>query len=197
MHIRRFDPQYSRRHFLEQMGRGILATGVLAPLWPTIAASGSIEGAYPDELMSLEAYTGGKISAGDTIDASNVEWVKDLLDPIQFTQVSQMGRVLKVRPTTTDIMQLSPWEYIEATLRNKGQAKFDENGNVVTLEGKPWIGGNPFPDPKSAIEIFAGATLSWGRHDVSVNAIKEYDLDPNGKVAYGYQSLWIEMSPVG
>ena len=197
MHIRQFDSQYSRRHFLRQMGSGMLATGVLAPLWPTIAASGSIEGAYPDELLSLEAFTGGKISAGDIIDSGNVELVKDLLDPIQFTQVSQMGRVLKVRPTTTDIMKLSPWEYIEATLRNQGQAVFADDGNVVTREGKPWIGGNPFPDPKSAIEVFAGITLSWGRHDVSLNAVKEYDLDPEGKVAYNYQSCWIEMSPVG
>ncbi len=69
MHIRQFDSQYSRRHFLRQMGSGMLATGVLTPLWPTIAASGSIEGAYPDELLSLEAFTGGKISAGDIIDA--------------------------------------------------------------------------------------------------------------------------------
>ena len=91
MHIRQFDSQYSRRHFLAQMGRGVLATGVLAPLWPTIAASGSITDAYPDELLSLEAYTGGKLGVGDQIDAGNVELVKDLLDPIQYTQVSQMG----------------------------------------------------------------------------------------------------------
>jgi len=179
------------------MGRGLLATGVLAPLWPTIAATGSIEGAYPDELMSLEAYTGGKLGVGARIDASNVELVQDLIDPIQYTQISQMGRVLTVRPTTTDIMELSPWEYIEATLRNQGQAMFAPDGNVVTREGKPWIGGNPFPDPKSALEVFAGITLSWGRHDVSVNAIKEWDLNDDGEVAYQYQSCWVEMSPVG
>ena len=67
------------------MGRGVLATGVLAPLWPTIAATGSIERAYPEELLSISAYTGGKISDGDRIDANNVELVKDLLDPIQYT----------------------------------------------------------------------------------------------------------------
>ena len=85
MHIRRYKAGYSRRHFLEQMGRGVLATGVLAPLWPTIAATGSVERAYPEELLSISAYTGGKISDGDRIDANNVELVKDLLDPIQYT----------------------------------------------------------------------------------------------------------------
>jgi hypothetical protein len=197
MHIRRYDRHYSRRHFLSQLSRGVLATGVLAPLWPTIANSGSIERAYPDELLSIEAYTGGKLSTGDRIDAGNVELVKDLFDPIQYTQIAQMGRVLTIRPTTTNIMELSPWEYIEATLRNQGQAQFAEDGNVVTREGKPWIGGNPFPDPKSAVEVFAGITLSWGRHDVSLAAVKEYDLDEKGAVAYKYQSAWVELSPVG
>jgi len=197
MHIRRYDRQYSRRHFLSQMARGVLATGVLAPLWPSIAQTGSIEQAYPEELLSIESFTGGKLSVGDHIDAGNVELVKDLLDPIQYTQISQMGRVLKLRETTTNIMELSPWEYIEATLRNQGEARFAEDGNVVTSEGKPWIGGNPFPDPQSAIEVFAGITMSWGRHDVSLAAVKEYDLDDKGKIAYKYQSCWVEMSPVG
>ena len=101
MHIRRYDRHYSRRHFLSQLGRGALATGVLAPLWPTIAAHGSIERAYPEELLSLEVYTGGKLGAGTTIDAGNVELVKDLLDPIQYTQVAQMGRKMVVRATST------------------------------------------------------------------------------------------------
>ncbi|MEE4146994.1 MAG: DUF1329 domain-containing protein [Halieaceae bacterium] len=197
MRIRRYDSGFSRRHFLSQLGRGVLATGVLAPLWSSIARSGSIEAAYPDELLSIEAYTNGKLGTGDRIDAGNVELVKDLLDPIQYTQVSQMGRVLTLRPTTTNIMELSPWEYVEATLRNQGQAVFAADGNVVTREGKPWIGGNPFPDPKSALEVFAGITLSWGRHDVSLAAVKEWDLDEQGQVAYQYQSCWVEMSPVG
>lgn len=197
MHIRRYDRHYSRRHFLSQMGRGVLATGVLAPLWPTIAAHGSVEVAYPEELLSLEAYTGGKLGTGSVIDVSNVELVKDLLDPIQFTQIAQMGRLLVVRPTTTEIMDLCARDYVEATLRNAGQATFSDDGNVVTLDGKPWIGGNPFPNPKTAREIFAGVTLSWGRHDVSFNAVKEYDLDEQGKVAYQYQACWIEMQAVG
>jgi len=197
MHIRQYDKNFSRRHFIAQLSRGVLATGVLAPLWSSIADSGDIQGVYPDELLSIEMYTSGKLSAGDRIDAGNVELVKDLLDPIMYTQIVQMGRVLTIRPTTTDIMELGPWEYVEATLRSQGQAVFAKDGNVVTREGNPWIGGNPFPDPKSALEVFAGATLSWGRHDVSLNPVKEYDLDEQGDVAYQYQSVWVEMSPVG
>lgn len=197
MRLKKYDADYSRRHFLKQMQAGVLSTGVLAPLWPTIARTGEINGVYPDELLSIESYTGGKISTGDTISADNVEHVKDLLDPIRYTQIAQMGRRMRMIDTTTDIMKLSAWEYNEATLRNQGQSKFDADGNVVTLDGKPWIGGNPFPDPKTALEVFAGLTLSWGRHDASFYAIKEEDIGPNGKVDYQYELAWAELAPVG
>jgi hypothetical protein len=196
MRLIRYARGYSRRHFLGQMARGVLAAGVLAPLFETIAATGSVAAAYPDELLSIEGYTRGRIKAGDEITADNVEHVRDLLEPIKYAQVAKMGRRLRIGATTTEIMQLSPWEYVEATLRNQGQARFDERGNVVTDAGKPWIGGNPFPDPKSALEVFAGLTLSWGRHDASLYAMKEYDISPEGEVSFLYESGWAEYSPV-
>ena len=197
MHIKRFTRDYSRRHFLAQMGKGILTTGVLAPLWPTLANTGEHTKAYPDELLSLDAYTGGKISEGQTINASNVEYVRDILDPIQVVQIEQLGRELQTMPQTRDIYRLNPHDYIEATLRHQGRARFAEDGNVVTDDGEPWIGGNPFPDPKSGIEVFAGHTLSWGRHDVSMYVVEETDLDPEGQVAYNYEAVWVEYQATG
>ncbi|MAA75167.1 MAG: hypothetical protein CMN28_10715 [Salinisphaeraceae bacterium] len=197
MHIRKYDHGYSRRHFLEQMGKGILTTGVLMPAWKAFAESGDINKAYPEELTSIEVYTKGKIKVGDYITADNVEYVKDALDPIRYEQVKNMGRRLKVGPTTTDLYKMSPWEYIEATLRNQGKAAFDDRGNVVVKDtGEPWIGGNPFPDPKDGVELFSGLTLSWGRHDASLYAIKEYDLDSDGEVLYQYEIVWAELSTV-
>ena len=195
-HIRRFTRDYSRRQFLDQVSRGVLASGLLAPLWRTLADTGEHQRAYPDELLSLDAYTAGAVAEGDTIHAGNVDKVADLLDPIQRVQVSQLGRELRVVPQTRRIEQLNPLDYLEATLRNEGRAQFDASGNVVTGEGRPWIGGNPFPDPQSGIEVFAAATLSWGRHDVSLYPVKEVDLDPRGRVAYRYESVWVEYHPV-
>lgn len=197
MHIKKFDRQFSRRHFFSQVTAGVLTTGVLKPLWPQIASAGNIDGVYPDEIMSIDEYTKGAISNGDEINTGNVHLVKELLDPIQYKQVLEMGRVLKIRPTTRDILRLSPREYIEATLNHAGMARFRKDGNVVTQDGQPWIGGNPFPNPKSALEVFAAITLSWGRHDASAYAVKEYDLDEYGDIAYRYQSYWVEYSPVG
>ena len=196
MRLLRFDRDFSRRKFLGDAGRGILATGVLMPLWKAIAATGDITKAYPEELLSISVYTKGKINPGDEISAQNVEYVKDLLEPIRYEQILKMGRKLKVAATTTDVMRLSPWDYIEATLRNSGKGRFDERGNVVAPDGRPWIGGNPFPDPKSGVELFASQTLSWGRHDGSFYAFHEYDVGPQGDVQFDYAGGWAELSPV-
>lgn len=197
MRIIRYDRDYSRRRFLASVARGAAAAGVLMPLWDAIAQTGDIKRAYPDELLSIEAYTKGRIKAGDEISADNVESVKALLEPIKYAQIAQMGRRLRIAPTTTDIMRLSPWEYLEASLRNRGQARFDARGNVVTAGGQPWIGGNPFPDATTGLELFASLTLSWGRHDASMYAIKEYDVGPDGEVDFNYELGWAELSPVG
>jgi len=196
MHIRKFDHDYSRRAFLAKTGM-MVGAGLLTPLWPLIAKSGDITKAYPDELLSIDAYTKGKIKTGDLITADNVEIVKDLLTPIIYIQVKEMGRRIRIVPTTRDVTKLFPWDYLEATLKNNGKAKFDQDGNVWTNDGRPWIGGSPFPDAKSALEVFANMTLSWSRHDSSVFAIKDTDLGPHGNVEYAYNWLWFEDAVTG
>lgn len=196
-HLRRFDRDFSRRAFIEATGRGLLRAGVFGSAWAAFLRTGSVAAAYPDELLSIEAYTRGKLKAGDVIDSSNVEFVKTLLDPVRYQQITTMGRRLVLAPTTTDLTKLNPSAYLEATARHKGSARFDANGNIVTREGKPWIGGNPFPEPTSALEVFGAHTLSWGRHDISVYAAREYDVDATGNLQYQYASVWAEMAAVG
>src|SRR5210317_1584495 len=138
MRIKKYDHNYSRRLFLDRLAKGSMAAGVLSPLWPLISQAGDITKAYPEELLSIEAYTKGQIKTGDFITADNVEIVKDLLDPIAYVQIAQMGRRVKIAPTTTDVTKIFPHEYLEATLRNQGKAKMDADGNVFTTEGQPW-----------------------------------------------------------
>lgn len=196
-HIKKFDHEYSRRMFLEKTAKGILTAGVLAPMWPEIARSADISKVYPDELMSMEAYTKGKIKTGDVISASNVDICKELLDPIAYKQVKEMGRKITIVPTTRDVTKLYPHEYLEATLKNKGRGRLDADGNVVTDEGKPWIGGNPFPDPKTGQEAFANLVLSWGRHNDTLYPIRDVDISPDGDISYQYDFLWVEQNTVG
>ena len=196
MHLKKFDHNYSRRYFLEQLSRGIIGAGVLAPLWPLIGHSAEIDKAYPEELLSIEAYTKGAVKPGDVITADNVELVKDLLDPITYGQVKDHGRRIDIVETTRDVTRLYPYEYFEATLSHAGQAKFDETGNVVTQDGRPWIGGNPFPEAQTGAEAFANLTVSWGRHDSSMYAVRDWDISPNGSVAYQYDFVWAEENTV-
>ncbi len=197
MLIRKYDRGFSRRHFNRLLAGGVFGGGVLCSLWPALADDGDISRAYPDELLDLGTLTGGKVEAGDTVTADNVEHVRNLLTPVQYRQVAELGRRLEVGTTTTDWMQLSPWEYNEATLRHRGRARFDGDGNVVADDGGPWLGGNPFPEPRTAVEAFAGLTLSWGRHDAAVDPVREVDLDREGNEVYHYQSCSVELSPVG
>jgi hypothetical protein len=197
MHIRKFDFNYSRRAFLDKTARGILGAGVLTPLWPLIAQAADITKAYPDELLSIEGYTKGKIKTGDLLSADNVDLVKELLDPVAFKQVKEMGRQIRIVASTRDVTRMYPAEYLEATLRNKGQAKFDASGNVVTLDGKPWIGGNPFPEAKTAEEAFANLALSWGRHDNSTYAVRDWEIGPDGEQSYQYDFVWVEENTAG
>lgn len=195
MRIKKYDFDYSRRTFLGKAAMGA-AAGVLAPLWPTIARSGEITKAYPEELLHIEAYTKGAVKPGDVLTAENVDAVKDLLDPIAYNHVKTMGRRIHIVETTTDATKLFPYEYLEATLANDGKARFDATGNVVTADGKPWIGGNPFPAAKTGPEAFANLTLSWGRHDQSVYAVRDWDISPEGEVSYEYDLVWAEQNAV-
>ncbi len=197
MRIKKYDFDYGRRVFVERSARGLFGAGVLCSVWDAVAANGGFENAYPDELLSIEAYTKGQLKPGDTIDASNVDIVKDLLDPIRLHQIQQQGRKLELVAATTDMTRLTPTPYIEATLRHRGQAQFDSKGNVVTQDGQPWVGGNPFPDPRDGLEAFVNITLSWGRHDVSFYPAKQYEIDHSGKIGYRYEACWCEMAATG
>src|SRR6267154_1001347 len=133
MRVMKYSDGWTRRHFLEQVGKGVFAAGVINPLMDVIGRNGSLEAAYPPELLSIEAYTKGKLKPGDVLNAENVDIVKDLLD-----------------------------------------------GNCYTLDGKPWIGGNPFPEPKSAQEVLMANSLSWGKHDTIAHPVIDWDTDADG-----------------
>ena len=195
MHIRKYDFNYGRRELMKKIAVGAGA-GVLMPLHEVIAAGKDISKAYPDELMSIEGITKGKVKTGDYITAANVEYVKDLLDPIVYGQIKDMGRKIKIKATERTPTNLFPGQFYEAMQRNNSSgttAKFNADGNVVTHDNKPWVGGLPFPDPKNGLELQANMAMSWGRGDYNQYAIKETDINPDGNVAYNYDLVWAEL----
>ncbi|MGH8505051.1 MAG: DUF1329 domain-containing protein, partial [Stenotrophobium sp.] len=60
MRLKKYDFDYGRRMLLQKAAIGASA-GVLAPLWSTIGNAADVTKAYPDELLSIEMYTKGKI----------------------------------------------------------------------------------------------------------------------------------------
>lgn len=197
MHIKKYDFEYSRRAFMEKTAKGAGSAGILSALWPLMAKSGDSFKAYPEELTNIEAYTKGKIKVGDVISKDNVELVQDLIDPMLFQEVSQDGRTFTIFGTQTATEAQFPPYYLDATLKNWGQAAFGSDGNVYTKDGKPWIGGHPFPEAQTGQECIANVTLSWGRHDQDIFAIPTYALDSEGDVQYEYHFVWAQQQTQG
>ena len=54
-----------------------------------VCAAGDTSKAYPEELLSIEAYTKGAVKPGDVMNADNIDLVQDLVDPILFQEVKQ------------------------------------------------------------------------------------------------------------
>jgi len=108
MRLLKYTEGWTRRHFLEQVGKGVFAAGVLNPLMDVIGRNGSLEAAYPPELLSIEAYTKGKLKPGDVLNSENVDIVKDLLDPGAYFQIKHDGRLVDIAPTETDVTKLTP-----------------------------------------------------------------------------------------
>ena len=197
MHIRKYDFNYGRRQLLHKTAKGVGAAGVLTPLWPMVAKADTPDTskAYPDELLSVEAQTKGKIKPGDILDANNVEHAKHLLDEIAYKQIKTMGRKVKIKAPVTNLDKLFENGYLEATLKNRGKAVLDDDGNIwYEKAGTPWKGGNPFPDPENGLQAQSNLCLSWGRHDYSQYAIRDWDIGPDGKTGYQYDFVWVEMN---
>ncbi len=197
MRLIRYGDGWTRRHFLEQSAKGIFAAGLIAPLWEVIGNTGSCAAAYPPELLSIEAYTKGRLKIGQELNASNVDVVKDILDPAAYWEIKNDGRIATLAPSETDMQKLTPVPFLEATLKNKGKHKIGEDGNCYTLDGKPWTGGNPFPEPKTAQECMMANTLSWGKHDTFAGAMHDWDTDPDGDTEYEYEMIYVEWNTVG
>lgn len=196
MHIIKYDHDYSRRAFMAKAGT-MAGAGLLTPLWPLVAQGADYTKAYPAELLSIDAYTKGKIKTGDYVTAANVDIIKELLTPIAYIQVKTMGRRIRIVQTTKDISLLWPQSFLEATLRNEGKAKVAPDGNVYAPDGARWLAGLPFPNAKTSEEAYMNFSMSFSRHNNATFAVKDWDINPDGSVGYQYNFIWIEENVCG
>src|SRR5436190_314934 len=93
----------------------------LSPLMDVIGRNGTCDAAYPPELLSIDAYTKGKLKPGDVLSADNVDIVKDVLEPGAYWQIKHDGRLVDLAPTETNMTRMMPMPYLQATLSNKSK----------------------------------------------------------------------------
>ena len=201
MRIRKYDINYGRRKLMESVAYG-LGSGVLMPLSQVYAKEmENINKAYPDELLSIEAQTKGKIKVGDYITKDNVEYVKHLLDPGAYEQITgPEGRKIRIKAPTTNPRDLVAGKYYEATVedaKSGHRAKWDANGNPVDQNGKKWQGGLPFLNAKDGKEVWCNMGMSIGRADANCYVIEQKDYGTTGKQEYHYNFQWVELNSNG
>ncbi len=186
---------WTRRGFLKRAG-AFLGAGLLQPVISLIGSGKSIAAAYPDEVLSIEKYTKGKIKPGMVISKDNYQLVKDIAPEGLLVEL-QRGAEIKIGETTMKAEATQPKFWIEATLRNKGQAILDKNGQLWHKGGEPWIGGCPFAEPSTALEAMWNYTFSPRRYDNLITASRPTHIDTNGTVVRQDEALFMQIQTVG
>lgn len=94
------------------------------------------------------------LSAGMTINASNVDQFKEILDSATYEQLKNGWWEMKVRETTSFGLHQN---YVEATRKSQGQVSLgDELGQI-----NGFVAGRPFPEQPSNDDPRAGEKLAW------------------------------------
>lgn len=186
---------WSRRDFLKKAG-AFAGAGLLQPVLSLIGSGKSIAAAYPDEVLSIEKYTKGRVKVGMVISKDNSELIKDIAPEGLIVEL-QRGAQIKIGETTTRAEAKEPKFWLEGTLRNKGQAVLDKNGQLWHKSGGPWIGGVPFPEPQSALEAIWNYKFNPRRYDNLICISKPTHIDTNGTVVREDEAIFMQIQTVG
>jgi Protein of unknown function (DUF1329) len=186
---------WTRRGFLKTTGAW-LGAGLLQPVLSLIDAGKTVEAAYPEEVLSIEKYTKGRVKAGMVISKDNANLIKDIAPEGLIVEL-QRGAQIKIGETTTKPEATQPNFWLQASLRNKGQAVLDKNGQLWHKSGGPWIGGCPFPEPSTALEAMWNYKFSPRRYDNLIVASKPTHIDTNGTVVREDEALFMQIQAVG
>ena len=137
---------------------------------------------------TIEKLTGGKAKNGDVITKANVETVKEWLAPSTYEQVKR-GMVLLLAQTTP-VEATLPAYFINATKKNAGLAVMGKNSVAYAKDGRKWIGGFPFPDPKTGEEAMANSKvgLLFGGDDFNYHV--RFDFVNKAGKEYKYSVAW-------
>lgn len=188
-------PEWTRRDFLKTMGSWAGA-GLLQPVLALIGEGKSVAAAYPDEVLSIEKYTKGRVKPGMIISKDNAALVKDIAPEGLYVELTR-GREIKITETTLRPEVFVPQYWIDATLRNSGKAKLDKDNMLWTADGKPWIGGDPFPEANTAYEHAWNHVFGFRKQDDVVFPSITKHIDTNGTVVRTDELIFVRVACTG
>lgn len=146
----------------------------------------SLEERMKGDIATIEELTDGKVKAGDLIDKTNVDLVKELLSPGMYECV-QLGMVMRISQNPPPL-EMVPKFFIEATEKNSKDVKMDELGTIYHTDGSNWRGGVPFPEATTGLE--AAANIKYGLlMDDQIQYGKLMFIDKNGQIEKFYRNL--------
>jgi Protein of unknown function (DUF1329) len=186
---------WTRRQFLKAAGV-CAGAGMLQPVLPLIAAGKTIEKGYPEDLLHIEQFTKGKVKPGMIINKDNYALVNEIAPEGLIVEL-QRGASIKIVEADLNPTAAVPIYWWDATLRNKGKAKLDSSGQLWNSDNTPWIGGFPFPEPKSALEAVWNYTTNSDRLDDLHILGEEFHIDTNGTVLRHYKTDFRQVQATG
>jgi hypothetical protein len=185
----------NRRQFLKT-GATFLGAGLLQPVLPLIGAGKDASAAYPEEILSIEKFTHGKVKPGDVINKDNADLVKTIAPEGLYAELLQ-GREIKIAEANLKPQALVPVPWVDATLKNQGQAILDQKGQLWAKNGQPWIGGYPFPKANTALEAMWNHFFNYFGLDDSFTITKEAIVDHSGSLLRSSDVVSVNIQPLG
>jgi hypothetical protein len=186
---------WSRRNFLKKTGAWAGA-GLLQPVLDLVGAGKSIAAAYPDEVLSIEKFTKGKVKPGMIISKDNADLVKDFSPEGLHLELKRGAQIKIAEATTAPDAIIAPY-WVQATLRNNGKAILDDKGQLWTVDGQPWIGGDPFPQPRNGLEAMWNHKFNLTRYDDVREIASEKNIDTHGEVVREGTAFVVAVQTVG
>ncbi|GGK76491.1 DUF1329 domain-containing protein [Amphritea balenae] len=116
------------------------------------ATDQDVENSFFPYKSGVPSYNG--LSAGMTINQSNVEQFKEILDPAMYEFLKAGDTEIKVGETTSFDLHSS---YVDATKANLANVKLGDNPGEISGS----VAGRPFPEEPSMDDPRAGEKLAW------------------------------------
>lgn len=139
-------------HFKKSLVAGFLGLGMALSSAAWAVTEQDIEQSFYPYKAGAPSYPG--LKAGMTIDKSNVDQFKEIIDPAMFDFIKKGWTTIKVGETTS--FDLHP-NYVEATRKYANQVKLGAKSGEI--EG--FVAGRPFPEEPSLDDPRAGEKLAW------------------------------------